>query len=92
MNKLKNLLNEPLINVLLTLTVLIVSWFIIYSANLFSSSGLGAFLLIGFPTVVAFFTIGIYFIIRFFTKKYNWLVTLVSIIYLLYYSINYYLK
>ena len=65
---------------------------IIFNADLFSSSGLGGFILIGIPFVVGISTGVVYLISRIFIKEYNWVFTLISIIYNLYFSLEYYFK
>ena len=92
MKKVKEILNKPISNVVIVFSVLIFSLILITSADLFSSSGLGGFLLVGEPLVAAVFGIGFYFVSRFLTKKNNWIITLICVTYLLYFSIDYYLK
>jgi hypothetical protein len=80
------------INVIVTFGVMVLCWIIIYSADLFSSSGLGEFYLLAIPTIISTFSIGVYFVSRFFFKKYNWILSLIGMLYQLYFAIGYYLK
>lgn len=84
-------LDLPKINVLLILLGMIISVIIGMSTNLSQSSGHGGFIPLVFPPVLGVFFLILYFLSRAFTKKYNWILTLFAVAYLLYFGIDFYL-
>ncbi|NIK93648.1 hypothetical protein GZ212_15920 [Mangrovimonas sp. CR14] len=91
MNKISELINKPKINVIGLLIGMLISWIIGMSTDLPQSSGHGGFIPLVYPPIIALFFIGIFYISRIFSKKYNWIVSLFGIIYLLYFGIDFYL-
>ncbi len=70
----------------------IISWIIGMQTDLHPSSGHAGFIPLVFPPLVGIFTILIYLISRIFIRKFNWVISLTGITYLLYFSIDFYIK
>jgi len=70
----------------------VISWIIGLQTDLHPSSGHGGFIPLVFPPLLGIFIILIYLISRIFIRKYNWIITLIGIIYLMYFSIDFYIK
>ena len=92
MKKITELLNKPKNNVIGILIAMVISWIIGMSTDLPQSSGHGGFIPLIYPPFVALFLIAIYYASRVFTKKFNWIISLYAIIYLLYFAIDFYIK
>ncbi len=84
MNKVIRFLNRPSKNVMIILIFALISWLIAMSAEIPDSVGHGGFLNLTYSWFVGIFTIVIYFLSRIFSKKFNWILTLLGIIYNLY--------
>lgn len=91
MEKLTDLINKPKNNIIGILTGMLISWIIAMSADLSPSSGHGGFIPLLFPPIIGIFFIGLYYISRIFIKKYNWIISLFAIIYLLHFAIDFYI-
>jgi len=91
MDKIIEVLNKPKINVIGIFVGMIISWVIAMSTNLSPSSGHGGFIPLVFPPIIGIFFIGLYFLSRIFIKKYNWIISIYAIIFLLHFAIDFYL-
>ena len=92
MKKITELINKPKNNVIGILIGMLISWIIAMSTDLAPSSGHGGFIPLVFPPIVSILFIGFYYVSRIFTKKYNWIISLFAIIYLLHFAIDFYIK
>lgn len=85
------LINKPKNNIIGILIGMLISWIIAMSTDLSPSSGHAGFVPLLFPPIVGLFFIGLYYFSRLFTKKYNWIISLFTIIYLLHFAIDFYI-
>ena len=82
-------LEKVKVNIVLILAFALISWIISMSADISESSGHGGFMNLTYSWFIAIFTISIYLISRILFKNYNWLITLIGIIYNIYEAINF---
>ena len=85
------MINNPKSNITEIVIGMLIAWVIAMSTDLPQSSGHGGFIPLTFPPITGVFFIVLYYISRFFTKKYNWLISIFAIIYLLYFAINFHI-
>ena len=90
MIKIKEHLNNPKYNIIGIFLGMILSWIIGMKTDLPQSAGHGGFIPLIVPLFVGFMTILAYFIVRFFNKKYSWIISVIGILYNLYFAIDFY--
>jgi len=86
----KNKLNNVKLNILLIFIFEIIGCAIAFSAN-YSGAGMAAIIIKWIPAIIGLGTIVIYLISRLITKKYNWIITIIGIIFMIASAINIYL-
>ena len=87
-NKKKNkTLDNPWNNVLLIIISVVILTIFTMSAPNIHKAGLGGLANLFFPTIFGVFTLLIYFISRLFFKAWNWIITIIGILYITYLSI-----
>ena len=67
----------------------ILAWVIAMKTDLPASSNHGGFIPLIYPPLIGFITIGAYLISRLITKKYNWIITIFGIVYILHFAIDF---
>lgn len=82
-------LNDPKFNILIIFVVEIITCSISFSAN-YSGAGMSAIIIKWIPGLIGLTTILFYVISRLVTKKYNWIISLIGIIFMFISAINIY--
>jgi len=82
-------LNNPKLNIILIFIFEIIGCSITFSAD-YSGAGMAAIIIKWIPAFIGLGAIIIYFISTLFIKKYNWIITLIGIIFILVAAINIY--
>lgn len=90
--KLREHLNSPIKNILYLLLGTIIAVIIGFSANLPQSSNHGGLIPLIYPPIIAMGVIIIYLLSRIFTKKYNWIITMLAIVYMIMEAIVFYIN
>ena len=75
-------LNNPNYNIVAVIIAEIIGCAIAFSAD-YSGAGMAAIILKWIPAIIGIATLFIYFISRLFTKKYNWVISIIGIIIIL---------
>ena len=88
-NKTSNIIDNRSINLIVILIFSIISWSISVSAEVPQSSGHGGFLNLTYSWFVGILTIIIYLFSKLFLKKYNWVITVIGVIFNLYEAIDF---
>lgn len=93
MKKIDNIKDKPSKNIILIIVFTVLSWVIgmLALSNLPASSGHGGFLNLTYSWFIGISTIILYLLSRIFTKKYNWVISLIGIVYNLYEAICFWL-
>ena len=84
-----NFLNNVKKNIFLIFFFTLLSSIISISAGISDSSGHGGFLILTYPLFISVITVIIYLTSRLFFKEYNWIITIIGIIYNVYESIGF---
>ena len=81
-------INTPKYNVLLIVLSILISWLISYTGEI-SGAGVGVVAIVLLPLFAGILTIVLYTLSFFVTKNYNWIISLVGIIYNIYMGVQF---
>ncbi len=84
-----NKLNDPKFNILIIFIVEIITCSISFSAN-YSEASMAAVIIKWVPALIGLSTIFIYVVSRLFIQKYNWIISLIGIIFMFISAMNIY--
>ncbi|RMB56905.1 hypothetical protein EAX61_12625 [Dokdonia sinensis] len=84
--------NEPKWNIISLLFVVAASTMLVVNGDFSNGRGMALLVIAWIPLIVGVITLAIYGISRLLFKKYNWIITLLGILFLLNASIQFYLK
>ena len=78
-------------NAIFIVVAMILAWIIGLSTNLSQSSGHGGMIPLIMPPFQAAAVLVVYFISRIFTKKYNWVISVLGVLWILISAIDFYI-
>ena len=67
----------------------IIAWIIAMRTDLPASSNHGGFIPLIYPPFIGILTVIVYLISRLITKKYNWIISIIGIVYILHFAIDF---
>lgn len=82
-------LNNPKLNIIAIIVVEFITCSITFTAD-YTGAGMASIILKWVPAIIGIITLIIYLVSRFISKKYNWIVSLIGILFMLISAINIY--
>jgi len=83
-----NTIQQPKWNVLAAILSAMVAFAMVYFSGALEGSGMAALVLIWLPAIVAVGSIILYFLLRFATEKYAWIITILAVLFNLFFGIS----
>ncbi len=87
-----NYLNRPKWNFIALFTVVVLATIVVASGDWEGDRERSKFVIIALPFIIGIITLLLYGVSRLILKKYNWIITLLGILFLLNASLQFYLK
>jgi len=88
-NNMKKILDSRKNNLIGILVGTIIAWIIAMQTDLPASSNHGGFIPLIYPPFIGILTVIGYLISRLITKKYNWIISIIGIVYILHFAIDF---